>query len=488
MTEREQHVKTCKRPTAVSEENFHEIKRSRKLSKEEKKLPDDPAAGTNHLNVLPLPMTQIQTESAMKTQRFHPEGTKHKRGTRRSDRFIPGGSVNDPLNLRSVKPGDQVEELEKPIELIIPRNKHDPLNLLSTRSSKKHKSKKKQKNSSIDSQYIASTSAIPQGSDKPVTFVEKPSLEDQRNLENVSKAHEEQGTSSDNKNEQQKIVDNVKPTKKNLKQEAMVNRYRYGNFNNYRTLNRESFQFDPRVDIFCEDWFKDRKVLDVGCNAGVMAISIAVLFSPRKIVGIDLDYHLIAQARKNIGYFSDKQSKLSTRFPASFASNFGPVSVPNIPAHAEAPPSTSKRPTFPDNIIFLCESYVFDTDEQLNKVSEEWDIITAISIVKWVHLNWGDRGLKRFFKRIFRNLTAQGRLIVNFENYDAYRRCRNKMTPEMEKNFQQMSLLPEKYCDYLLSSEIGFSHHEVLDTPLAAAKGWTGRIYVFYKGEFFKSY
>ncbi|KAI1708244.1 bicoid-interacting protein 3 (Bin3) domain-containing protein [Ditylenchus destructor] len=440
MTEREQHVKTCKRPTAISEENFHEIKRSRKLSQEEKKLPDDRSVGTDQLNALPQPMAQIQTESTTKTQRFNPESTKHKRGARRSDRFIPGGNVNDPLNLRSVKPGDQVEELEKPIEPIIPRNKHDPLNLLSTRSSKRHRNKKKQKNSSTDSQNIPSTSATPQGSDKHVTSAGKPSSEDERNLENVSKAHEEQGTLSDNKNEQQKIVDNAKPTKKNQKQKAMLNRYRYGNFNNYRTLNRESFQFDPRVDIFCEDWFNNRKVLDIGCNAGLMAISIAVLFSPRKIVGIDLDHHLIMQARKNI-------------------------------APTQAPPSTSKGPTFPDNIIFLCENYVFDTDEQLNKVSEEWDIITAISIVKWVHLNWGDIGLKRFFKRIFRNLTAQGRLIVNFENYDAYRRCRNKMTPEMEKNFEQMSLLPEKYCDYLLSSELGFSHHEVLDTPLAAAKG-----------------
>lgn len=37
-------------------------------------------------------------------------------------------------------------------------------------------------------------------------------------------------------------------------------------------------------------------------------------------------------------------------------------------------------------------------------VREEYDVILALSITKWIHLNWGDEGIKRFFKRTWRHL------------------------------------------------------------------------------------
>jgi len=37
-------------------------------------------------------------------------------------------------------------------------------------------------------------------------------------------------------------------------------------------------------------------------------------------------------------------------------------------------------------------------------IREEYDVILALSISKWIHLNWGDEGIKRFFKRTFKNL------------------------------------------------------------------------------------
>ena len=38
--------------------------------------------------------------------------------------------------------------------------------------------------------------------------------------------------------------------------------------------------------------------------------------------------------------------------------------------------------------------------------------LKAFSITKWVHLNNGDAGLKRFFRRIFRQLRPGGRLLL----------------------------------------------------------------------------
>lgn len=39
-------------------------------------------------------------------------------------------------------------------------------------------------------------------------------------------------------------------------------KYRYGNYNHYRQrLHGDPFQMDPRVEIFCEDWFTNKLVI-----------------------------------------------------------------------------------------------------------------------------------------------------------------------------------------------------------------------------------
>lgn len=54
--------------------------------------------------------------------------------------FLHGGSSKDPLNLNAVKPADEAEleaEIMKPVEIIIPKNIHDPLNLLRVNKNRK---------------------------------------------------------------------------------------------------------------------------------------------------------------------------------------------------------------------------------------------------------------------------------------------------------------------------------------------------------------
>lgn len=63
--------------------------------------------------------------------------------TRRSARpnelqFVKGGTVNDPLNLNSVRPED-LKSPDKPVELILPRNLRDPLNINQSQLAKKKK-------------------------------------------------------------------------------------------------------------------------------------------------------------------------------------------------------------------------------------------------------------------------------------------------------------------------------------------------------------
>jgi 7SK snRNA methylphosphate capping enzyme len=96
-------------------------------------------------------------------------------------------------------------------------------------------------------------------------------------------------------------------------------RYRYGNFNHYK-LSKEFcnpshifdqfIQSDPRVDLFCPDWFVNKSILDIGCNSGRFTISLARRFHPKRVIGFDMDRHLIGAARKNIRHFTDKDTKV----------------------------------------------------------------------------------------------------------------------------------------------------------------------------------
>ena len=87
-------------------------------------------------------------------------------------------------------------------------------------------------------------------------------------------------------------------------------RYRYGNFNRFYLDRYGGVLPDPRLHLMCEEWFYDKNVLDVGCNAGYLTLSVAKGLSPRRILGIDIDPNLIGAARKNIRYMADRDSKV----------------------------------------------------------------------------------------------------------------------------------------------------------------------------------
>lgn len=266
----------------------------------------------------------------------------------------------------------------------------------------------------------------------------------------------------------------------------MSERYRYGNFNHYHLKKEfhgasvvDSFlQTDPRVDFFCPDWFVNKSVLDIGCNTGRFTISLARRMQPQRVIGCDIDQHLIGAARKNIRHFTDEDTKLTSKFPMSFQANFGPISAP----------STSSGPHFPDNVWFFCENYVLSSDDELANIDEEFDIIFALATTKWVHLNWGDAGIRRFFFRVFRQLRSGGRFVLETAPFKEYKKHCNKKgndrpPDEVLKIFEQIRFLPDHFTDFLLNS-VGFSHHEELNTPQSKALGMAGRLQVFYKGRF----
>lgn len=57
---------------------------------------------------------------------------------------------------------------------------------------------------------------------------------------------------------------------------------------------------DARIDLFKVEWFKDKRILDIGCNTGIVDLLIAAKFTPKLIIGTDIDHRMITKAIKNM--------------------------------------------------------------------------------------------------------------------------------------------------------------------------------------------
>lgn len=211
---------------------------------------------------------------------------------------------------------------------------------------------------------------------------------------------------------------------KNQKSKKPKVYYPYGNYlfyYGYRYDHSSPFSkemknyFDPRIQALSKKsnkYFKNRDVLDIGCNTGMITLMIAKKYLPRKIVGCDIDKKLIDLARKNIHKFLDSNlldskksvsgeltvdKNLIENPPATFTEKKGELLAPIM--HSENPDAS-----FPNNVLFFSGDYCPKNDDHVNDQTPEYDTIMAFSVSKWIHLNNLDEGILRFFQRVFRAL------------------------------------------------------------------------------------
>ncbi|KAM7363891.1 U6 snRNA methylphosphate capping enzyme Amus [Cochliomyia hominivorax] len=254
-------------------------------------------------------------------------------------------------------------------------------------------------------------------------------------------------------NSPKKRLDLSKPLDK-----AKTNRdkFIYGNYSQYYGYrNKDKGYHDIRLDVFKEhqEIFKNKHILDIGCNSGFITMEVAKQFECKSIIGLDIDKTLINQAVKNL-------TKLKKSLPMDN--------------------ELKRLQKFPFNITFVHGNYVLKDDVLLEIERPQFEVILCLSITKWIHLNFGDKGMKQAFKRMFLQLKPQGRLILEAQPSDNYGR-RKKMTETIYKNFKEMKFLPQDFTQYLLSSEVGFVKMELMGVPDHCEKGFKRPIQIFFK-------
>ena len=220
-------------------------------------------------------------------------------------------------------------------------------------------------------------------------------------------------------------------------------------------------------------------VLDVGCNQGLLTISVAAKFFPRSMKGIDIDEKLIKKARKNLDLYKleVEQKSRGSFIPATCYTT--PPSQIQLSVDVKQPSQVSE-PIGEDienrvlsNISFETCNFVSDTLE------EQYDTVMCMSVTKWVQLNWGDEGLKKMFEKIFKMLRPGGKFVLEPQPRDSYKK--NKMTELAKYHFGKSKLRPEEFSDYLTGT-IGYESVEVF-IPDKQKEGFKRPIFVFTKSE-----
>ncbi|XP_071445757.1 7SK snRNA methylphosphate capping enzyme-like [Hetaerina americana] len=292
--------------------------------------------------------------------------------------------------------------------------------------------------------------------------------------------------------------DHGSQTKRNFNKKSI--NYQYGNYNRYYGYRNPSHTDDNRLQYLRRDLFDGKDVLDIGCNVGHITLVIARDLGARSVIGMDIDKKLIEAARNNVRHFlgiSGTRSKHRSgsrhaapvalkqeeKFPSSMPILYGPIDAGY--SHFASKSSDmrkmkeSKGFKFPHNVQFVQGNYVLDCDLLLETEQPKFDVILCLSVTKWVHLNWGDEGLKRAFRRMFLQLRPGGKLILEPQAWASYRRKKN-ITETISNNYHRITLFPQKFTQYLLS-EVGFRKCEVLGMPQHPSKGFQRPIQLFYK-------
>ena len=269
--------------------------------------------------------------------------------------------------------------------------------------------------------------------------------------------------------------------------------FRYGNYHRYYGYRVGETLEDHRVAHFRDEWFAGKRVLDVGCNEGLVGLSIAVRCKPAKMLGVDIDPHLVKKAREKLARLKRAAERLArerkedermtekedgTKSNASVEAGVASVAndTPHDPIADDArPQSENENENENENTH---EDALADAAEALNAVSfsrcdvtapdedernkglfarESLDAVLCLSVTKWIQLNWGDAGLKRLFMDVHESLTPGGVFIVEPQPWRSYRQAFRKqhMPEETKAHFRAIALRPSLYAEFLRTA-VGF--------------------------------
>eukprot|EP01126_Amoeba_proteus_P039984 TRINITY_DN4241_c0_g1_i6.p1 TRINITY_DN4241_c0_g1~~TRINITY_DN4241_c0_g1_i6.p1 ORF type:complete len:347 (-),score=72.81 TRINITY_DN4241_c0_g1_i6:128-1168(-) len=225
--------------------------------------------------------------------------------------------------------------------------------------------------------------------------------------------------------------------------------FEHGNYLDYYGYRNKGYcGLDPRLDVLDAGLFEGACCLDVGCNAGLVTLDLALVFGVRSVVGIDIDHVLIRKANHNLKRYSFELERL---FQSDTVNVDNPTSVRTNRIQKWRLPQASKidcKKDLQSMVTFQKGNYL-----QLAEQSSNYDVILCLSVTKWIHVNNGDEGVRKLFKKFALELKDGGHLILEPQPWDSYRP--KKLSSLGKSNYHNLKLMPKDF-QGLLESE-GFT-------------------------------
>ncbi|OWY41560.1 Bin3-like protein [Alternaria alternata] len=235
----------------------------------------------------------------------------------------------------------------------------------------------------------------------------------------------------------------------------------FGNYKDYSGVSKlpasATHLLDPRLKILATlipGIFAAKHCLDIGCNAGSVSIQLSFDFQAASVTGIDIDPKLIAQAEKLLALRASRakpptsgSAPVVDYFPISAVLTHGyRIEPQNKAAHSASTVSAA----WPRVTFFSADWAV----PSAHDVEESYDVILALSVIKWIHLQHRDAGLVAFFEKCASSLRTGGYLVIELQGWDSYQKAvRPNHSPHFQQALKELELRPETSFDTLLANQ-----------------------------------
>lgn len=266
----------------------------------------------------------------------------------------------------------------------------------------------------------------------------------------------------------------------------------YGNYKGYQGASRlqdgkarAMHVDDERLKVIADRVDLQRMdILDVGCNTGYVTVQAALSYNAKSVTGIDIDEDLLDHARSHLSFrysrlypthAASHMNPSQVAYPSQSVSpkerrdrvNYFPISsiqrhghlphVEHVTGREDSQDGNKERggviPSFPLNVTFRKEDWgAFSVHEDNTYKSrarvpkEEYDVILALSVIKWLHLEHGDNGLHTFFDNCHQALRHNGHLVIEVQAYDSYKKAvRSNKAPHLKSNLENLRVKPEDF-------------------------------------------
>ena len=225
--------------------------------------------------------------------------------------------------------------------------------------------------------------------------------------------------SKSNKN----IKENCPGTSKESSREGKKRKrvFLHGNYHNYygyRTLGE--IDSDPRLSKLDPSWFRGKELLDIGCNEGLVTLALSAGFCCKRALGVDIDETLIHRARGNL---SSMRADLTLKLKGRIGGLGG---VGQVEGQVKGEELCDIR----ESLKALSNTSFKPMDWSRGRAKgESFDVITCLSVTKWIHLNGGDVAIKRLFEKIHESLVDGGLLVLEPQPWKSYKAALSKQRP-----------------------------------------------------------